>query len=61
MELACGRELTLKRWTSSIVAVLPSDTQEWKKDGATDTPRASEVIPVPGNVTNNHVTVIQQR
>lgn len=38
--------VTLKRTTSSIRAVLPSATQDWKKEGATDTPRASEVIPV---------------
>lgn len=42
-------EQTLNLWTSSIVAVLPSDTQEWKNDGATDTPKASDVIPVPRN------------
>lgn len=38
---------TLNLWTSCIVAARPSETQEWKKDGATDTPRASAVIPVP--------------
>lgn len=32
--------------TSSILAVLPSLTQLWKNEGATDTPRASLVIPV---------------
>jgi hypothetical protein len=30
-----------------MVAVLPSDTQEWKNEGATDTPSASDVMPVP--------------
>lgn len=32
--------------TSSIRAVLPSATHDWKKEGATDTPKASDVIPV---------------
>lgn len=36
----------MNRNTSSILAVFPSLTQVWKKLGATDTPRASEVIPV---------------
>lgn len=38
--------LTLYRKTSSIFAVFPSLTQLWKKLGATETPKASEVIPV---------------
>lgn len=38
--------ITLKRMTSSMRAVFPSATHDWKKEGATDTPRASEVIPV---------------
>lgn len=37
---------TLNLRTSSILAVLPSLTQLWKNEGATDTPRASLVIPV---------------
>uniref|UniRef100_A0A8D8GAH6 (northern house mosquito) hypothetical protein n=1 Tax=Culex pipiens TaxID=7175 RepID=A0A8D8GAH6_CULPI len=37
---------TLNRSTSSIRAVLPSLTHDWKKLGATDTPSASLVIPV---------------
>jgi hypothetical protein len=32
--------------TSSIFAVFPSLTQLWKKLGATETPSASDVIPV---------------
>lgn len=40
-------ELTLNFITSSILAVFPSLTQEWKKLGATLTPNASLVIPVP--------------
>lgn len=39
---------TLKRMTSSIVACLPAPTHVWKKDGATDTPKASELIPLLG-------------
>lgn len=39
-------QLTLNLITSSILACLPSLTQEWKKLGATLTPRASDVIPV---------------
>ena len=39
--------LTLYRWTSAMRAVFPSLTQDWKKLGATDTPIASELIPVP--------------
>lgn len=39
-------QLTLNLKTSSIFAVLPSLTQLWKNDGATETPRASLVIPV---------------
>lgn len=38
--------VTLNRTTSSMVAGLPAPTQEWKKDGATETPKASEVIPL---------------
>lgn len=38
--------LTLNLITSSIFAVLPSLTQLWKKLGATETPNASDVIPV---------------
>jgi hypothetical protein len=37
---------TLKRMTSSIVACLPAPTHVWKKDGATDTPNASLLIPL---------------
>jgi hypothetical protein len=37
---------TLNFCTSSGFAILPSVTQVWKKDGATDTPNASAVIPV---------------
>ena len=38
---------TLNLWTSSILAnLLPFWTQDWKKLGATDTPIASDVIPV---------------
>lgn len=38
---------TLYLWMSSILAVLhPSVMQEWKKDGATEIPRASLDIPV---------------
>lgn len=40
------RQFTLNRRTSSILAVFPSDTQLWKKLGATETPSASDVIPV---------------
>jgi hypothetical protein len=40
------KELTLNFMTSSILAVFPSETQLWKKDGATETPSASEVMPV---------------
>lgn len=39
-------ELTLNLSTSSMRAVLPSLTQDWKKLGATETPRASLVMPV---------------
>ena len=39
-------KLTLNLLTSSILAVFPSETQDWKKDGATETPNASAVIPV---------------
>jgi len=38
--------LTLNFITSSILACFPSETQLWKNEGATDTPRASDVIPV---------------
>jgi hypothetical protein len=38
--------LTLNLITSSIFAVFPSLTQLWKKLGATETPNASDVIPV---------------
>jgi len=38
--------LTLNLMTSSIFAVFPSLTQLWKKLGATETPSASDVIPV---------------
>lgn len=38
-----------------MVAVLPSDTHEWKNDGATDTPRASDVIPVPKVLQKNTI------
>jgi hypothetical protein len=38
--------LTLNLSTSSILAVLPSLTHDWKKLGATDTPSASDVMPV---------------
>jgi len=38
--------VTLNLMTSSIFACFPSDTQLWKKDGATETPNASDVIPV---------------
>lgn len=43
-----GKKLaqTLNLMTSSIFAVFPSLTQLWKKLGATETPKASEVIPV---------------
>ena len=39
----CGRKLTLtlNRSTSSILAAFPVETQVWKKEGATDTPKAS--------------------
>lgn len=37
---------TLNLCTSSIFACLPSETQVWKKLGATETPSASDVIPV---------------
>ena len=37
---------TLNLRTSSMLAVLPWLTQDLKKEGATDTPRASAVIPV---------------
>lgn len=40
-------QLTLKRWTSSILAnCLPSETHDWKKLGATLMLIASEVMPV---------------
>lgn len=38
---------TLNFRTSSIRAVLPSLTHDWKKLGATETPKASLVMPVP--------------
>lgn len=31
-----------------MVACLPAPTHVWKNDGATDTPNASELIPLPG-------------
>lgn len=40
-------KFTLNLITSSILAVFPSLTQVWKKLGATLTPKASLVIPVP--------------
>lgn len=39
-------KLTLNLSTSSIFACLPVKTQVWKNEGATDTPKASAVIPV---------------
>lgn len=63
--------VTLNLRTSSILAVLPSLTQLWKNEGATDTPRASLVIPVcarsqftattlnvPNSSTNNRCVYI---
>ena len=41
-----SHSLTLNLITSSIFAVFPSLTQLWKKLGATETPSASDVIPV---------------
>ena len=35
---------TLKRMTSSMVAGRPTPMHEWKKDGATETPSASDVM-----------------
>ena len=37
---------TLNFWTSSGLATFPSDTHVWKNDGATETPKASAVMPV---------------
>lgn len=45
-EISAPQKPTLNRSTSSIRAVLPSLTHDWKKLGATDTPSASLVIPV---------------
>lgn len=39
-----------------MVAVLPSDTQEWKNEGATETPSASAVIPVPARSALDAIT-----
>lgn len=48
--------LTLNRITSSILAVFPSLTQDWKKLGATDTPRASLDMPVPARSLLDAIT-----
>ena len=37
---------TLNFWTSSGLAIFPSETQVWKNEGATEIPKASAVIPV---------------